>query len=41
MGLGVVNRTAMVRHLLMRHAMGLGGDLPELARMPTQTLSPD
>jgi 2-octaprenylphenol hydroxylase len=34
MGLGMVNRTAVVRHLLMRHAMGLSGDLPELARAP-------
>jgi 2-octaprenylphenol hydroxylase len=34
LGLGMVNRTAMVRHLLMRHAMGLGGDLPSLARAP-------
>ena len=32
MGLGLVNRAGMVRHLLMRHAMGLSGDLPELAR---------
>jgi hypothetical protein len=30
-----------VRHLLMRHAMGLGGNLPELARAPDQPLSPD
>lgn len=41
LGLGMVNRTAVVRHLLMRHAMGLGGDLPELARAPDQPLSPD
>jgi 2-octaprenylphenol hydroxylase len=41
MGLGMVNRAAMVRHLLMRHAMGLGGDLPQLARVPAQPLSPD
>jgi len=41
MGLGMVNRTAVVRHLLMRHAMGLGGDLPKLARAPDQPLSPD
>jgi 2-octaprenylphenol hydroxylase len=34
MGLGLVNRAGMVRHLLMRHAMGLSGDLPELARAP-------
>ena len=34
-GLGMVNRTGVVRHLLMRHAMGLSGDLPELARAPT------
>jgi len=38
MGLGMVNRTAVVRHLLMRHAMGLSGDLPDLARQP---VSPD
>jgi len=41
MGLGMVNRTAVVRHLLMRHAMGLGGDLPELARAPARPGSPD
>ena len=41
MGLGMVNRAAVVRHLLMRHAMGLGGDLPELARLPAESLSPD
>jgi 2-octaprenylphenol hydroxylase len=41
LGLGVVNRTTVVRHLLMRHAMGLGGDLPDLARAPDQLLSPD
>jgi len=37
MGLGMVNRAAMVRHLLMRHAMGLSGELPELARAPVQS----
>jgi 2-octaprenylphenol hydroxylase len=41
MGLGMVNRTAVVRHLLMRHAMGLEGDLPSLARAPDQPLSPE
>jgi 2-octaprenylphenol hydroxylase len=41
MGLGMVNRAAVVRHLLMRHAMGLGGDLPELARASAATISPD
>ncbi|HYQ72749.1 MAG TPA: FAD-dependent monooxygenase, partial [Gammaproteobacteria bacterium] len=40
MGLGAVNRTAVVRHLLMRHAMGLSGDLPELARPPQPSRSP-
>jgi 2-octaprenylphenol hydroxylase len=41
MGLGMVNRAAMLRHLLMRHAMGLSGDLPELARVQTSFGSPD
>jgi 2-octaprenylphenol hydroxylase len=38
LGLGVVNRAAMLRHLLMRHAMGLSGELPKLARAPTAPL---
>jgi len=33
-GLDAVNRTGMLRQLFMRHAMGLGGDLPVLAREP-------
>lgn len=37
LGLGMVNRTAVVRHLLMRHAMGLSGDLPERARPALST----
>jgi 2-octaprenylphenol hydroxylase len=41
MGLGLVNRAGVLRHLLMRHAMGLSGDLPKLARAPDQSLSPD
>ncbi len=41
MGLGMVNRTGVLRHLLMRHAMGLSGDLPELARVQTVSGSPD
>jgi 2-polyprenylphenol 6-hydroxylase len=40
MGLGMVNRAGLVRHLLMRHAMGLSGDLPQLARAPAPFLSP-
>ncbi len=31
-GLSLVNRVGPVRHALMKHAMGLAGDLPELAR---------
>ena len=31
-GLSLVGQTAPVRHALMRHAMGLAGDLPRLAR---------
>jgi 2-octaprenylphenol hydroxylase len=31
-GLTLVNRTGPLRQLFMRHAMGLGGDLPALAR---------
>jgi 2-octaprenylphenol hydroxylase len=30
-GLALVNQAAPLRHLFMRHAMGLGGDLPALA----------
>jgi 2-octaprenylphenol hydroxylase len=41
MGLGMVSRAGMVRHLLMRHAMGLSGDLPELARAQVASLSAD
>jgi len=32
LGLGVVNHSGPLRHLFMRHAMGLGPDLPDLAR---------
>ena len=32
LGLSLVNRVGPGRHLLMRHAMGLGGDLPALAQ---------
>ncbi len=41
MGLGMVNRAGVLRHTLMRHAMGLSGDLPELARAPATSLSAD
>lgn len=40
LGLGMVNRTGVVRHLLMRHAMGLSGDLPALARTSTASRPP-
>jgi 2-octaprenylphenol hydroxylase len=30
-GLSLVNRSGSARRLFMRHAMGLGGDLPRLA----------
>ena len=33
MGLSLVNHSAMLRQLFMRHAMGLEGDLPRLARV--------
>lgn len=33
-GLDAVNRSGGLRQLFMRHAMGLGGDLPALAREP-------
>lgn len=39
MGLGMINRAAVVRHRLMRHAMGLGGDLPALAQAPAPSRS--
>jgi 2-polyprenyl-6-methoxyphenol hydroxylase-like FAD-dependent oxidoreductase len=32
-GLDAVNRAGPVRQLFMRHAMGLAGDLPALARV--------
>jgi 2-octaprenylphenol hydroxylase len=32
LGLSLVNRSSLARERLMRHAMGLGGDLPSLAR---------
>jgi 2-octaprenylphenol hydroxylase len=32
-GLSVVDRIAPVKHLFMRHALGLGEDLPPLARL--------
>jgi 2-polyprenyl-6-methoxyphenol hydroxylase-like FAD-dependent oxidoreductase len=31
-GLSVVDRLAPIKHLFMRHALGLGDDLPPLAR---------
>ncbi|MGD8311385.1 MAG: UbiH/UbiF/VisC/COQ6 family ubiquinone biosynthesis hydroxylase, partial [Gammaproteobacteria bacterium] len=34
LGLSLANRAAPARHVLMRHAMGLSGDLPRLARAP-------
>jgi 2-polyprenyl-6-methoxyphenol hydroxylase-like FAD-dependent oxidoreductase len=32
LGLSVVNQLGPVKHKFMRHAMGLEGDLPELAK---------
>jgi 2-octaprenylphenol hydroxylase len=34
LGLSLANRAGPARHVLMRHAMGLSGDLPRLARAP-------
>lgn len=33
-GLDLTNRLALVKHLIMRHAMGIAGDLPLFARHP-------
>ena len=35
-GIDLSNRIAPVKHLFATHAMGLGGDLPEIARKPIQ-----
>lgn len=36
LGLGLTNAAAPVKNLIMRHACGLDGDLPRLARRPLQ-----
>ena len=33
LGLSLVNKLPPVKHRIMRHAMGLEGDLPELAKI--------
>jgi 2-octaprenylphenol hydroxylase len=40
-GLSLLNRSGPARRLFMRHAMGLGGDLPELARQSPASESTD
>jgi 2-octaprenylphenol hydroxylase len=40
-GLSLLNRSGPARRLFMRHAMGLGGDLPELARHSPASESTD
>jgi 2-octaprenylphenol hydroxylase len=41
LGLSLVNRSAAARRQLMRHAMGLGGDLPALATVSEEVPSSD
>jgi len=39
LGLSLVNRSGLLRQLFMRHAMGLGGDLPSLATVSEEASS--
>jgi 2-octaprenylphenol hydroxylase len=39
LGLSLVNRSGLLRQLFMRHAMGLGGDLPALATVSEEVSS--
>ena len=39
LGLSLVNRSGLLRQLFMRHAMGLGGDLPSLATVSEEVSS--
>ena len=39
LGLSLVNRSGLLRQLFMRHAMGLGGDLPALATVSEEASS--
>lgn len=41
LGLSLANRSGTLRQLFMRHAMGLSGDLPALARAPEKVASSD
>jgi 2-octaprenylphenol hydroxylase len=41
LGLSLVNRSAAARRQFMRHAMGLGGDLPALAAVPEEVSTSD
>ena len=41
LGLSLVNRSAAARRQFMRHAMGLGGDLPALAAVPEEVSASD
>ena len=40
-GLSLVNRSALARRQFMRHAMGLGGDLPVLATVSEEMPASD
>ena len=41
LGMAAVDRVPPLKRFFMRHAMGLSGDLPELAQAPVPPLSPD
>jgi hypothetical protein len=39
LGLSLVNKSGMLRQMFMRHAMGLGGDLPAMAKSSEEVSS--
>lgn len=40
-GLNLTNKVAPVKNTIMRHAMGMNGDLPRIAKMPVENVMPD